>query len=39
MVKIISYPAITGVAITRYFAAARSLFLATRIFGASRRPK
>ena len=36
MLEIISYPAIIGVAITSYFAAARVLFLAT--FGASRRP-
>ena len=37
IVKIISYPAIIGVAMTRYFAAARLLFFAT--FGASRRLK
>ena len=36
MLEIISYPAIIGVAITSYFAAARVLFFAT--FGASRRP-
>ena len=37
MVEIISYPAIIGVTITSYFAAARSLFFAT--FGVCRRPK
>ena len=37
IVEILSYPAIIGVAISRYFAAARFSFFAT--FGVSRRPR